>query len=77
MMEKKMAVVENMREGVRSVGRLKRLMGIKTQKHPALQQTGAYMSQTNRNIAVKRTDPQKSSRSGPRNFNSFTNEHQE
>ena len=64
-----MAIVENMKEGVRSVGRIKRLMGIDPQKHPALQHRGVYVSQANRNIALKRTNPRKSSRRGPNNSN--------
>ena len=63
-MEEKMAAVHKNAEGLRSLGRIKRIMGVHLPKHPALQVTGTYTSSTNRNMAVKRTDVRKSSRSG-------------
>ena len=55
-MDGKMAATHKNAVSLRSLGQIKRIMGIHLRKNPALPVTAAYTSSSNRNIAIKRTN---------------------
>lgn len=63
-----MAVIEKMKDGLRSVGRSKRLLAGAHCKNPVFQNT----YRNNQNISVKRCDVRRSSKSGSQyNYKAF------